>query len=87
MAYNVKYCWPHIEAGFDSHRVVDIDKDAIEKYQAARLKEELRHGGVHNQPSSSYVKLGFKLLGLAAPVVAQLVEDNVASRLYPRPRV
>ena len=35
---NVSYCWPHIENGFQFRRVVDIDNDAVENYQAARLK-------------------------------------------------
>jgi integrase len=72
---NVKYCWPHIEGGFPFHRVVDIDKDAIEKYQAARLKAGAAPSTINRE--TAYLKLGFKLLGLAAPVVAQLAEDNV----------
>jgi integrase len=72
---NVSYCWPHIENGFPFQRVVDIDKDAIERYQAARTKAGAAPATVNRE--TAYLKSGFKLLGLASPVVAQLPEDNV----------
>jgi integrase len=72
---NVCYCWPHIEEGFQFHRVVDIDKDAIEKYQAARLKAGAKPATINREVA--YVKLGIKLLGLPVPLVEQLVENNV----------
>jgi integrase len=72
---NLQYCWPNIEAGFPFHRVVDIDKDAIESYQTKRLDAGAAPASVNRE--TAYLKLGFKLLGLPAPVVEQLPEDNV----------
>jgi integrase len=72
---NVSYCWPHIEDGFPFHRVVDIDKDAIERYQTTRTKAGAAAGTVNREVA--YVKLGIKLLGLPVPNVEQLAEDNV----------
>jgi integrase len=72
---NVSYCWPYIETGFQFHRVVDIDKDAIKNYQAARLRAGAAPSTVNREVA--YVKLGIKLLGLPVPVVDQLSEDNV----------
>jgi hypothetical protein len=71
---NVSYCWPHIEAGFQFHRVVDIDSDAIEEYQAARLKPDAKPSTINREVA--YLKLGIKLLGLPVPTVANLAEDN-----------
>ena len=72
---NVKYSWPYIENGFQFHRAVDIDKDAIERYQAARTKAGAAPGTVNREVA--YVKLGLKLLNLPVPHVEKLVEDNV----------
>ena len=72
---NIKYCWGHIETGFPFHRVADIDQDAIENYQAARLKAGAEPSTINRE--TAYLKLGIKLLGLAVPAVAQLTEDNV----------
>jgi integrase len=72
---NVKFCWPHIEAGFQFHRAVDIGKDVIEKYQTARLGEKAQPSTVNREVA--YVKLGIKLLGLPVPIVEQLRENNV----------
>ena len=71
---NVQYCWPNIEAGFPFHRVVDIDKDAIEGYQTKRL-EAAAPATINRE--TAYLKLGFKLLGLPVPAVEDLAEDNV----------
>jgi integrase len=71
---NVKYCWPSIEAGFPFRRVVDIDKDAIEQYQTARLKAGAAPSTINREVV--YLKLGFKLLGLPVPTVGLLAEDN-----------
>ncbi len=72
---NVQYSWPYLEAGFPFHRVVDIDKDAVERYQAARRKAGAAPATVNREVS--YLKLGFKLLGVTVPMVDKLVEDNV----------
>jgi integrase len=72
---NVEYCWPNIEAGFPFHRVVDIDKDAIERYQTMRKKAGAQPSTINRE--TAYLKKGFKLLGLPVPVVSQLAEDNV----------
>ena len=72
---NIKYCWPHIAAGFPFHRVVDIDKDAIEKYQTARIKAGAASATINREVA--YIKRGIKLLGLSVPVVEKLTEDNV----------
>ncbi len=71
---NVQYCWPNLEAGFPFHRVVDIDKDAIEGYQTKRL-EAAAPATINRE--TAYLKLGFKLLGLPVPIVENLAEDNV----------
>ena len=62
-------------AGFPFRRVVDIDQDAIENYQAARLKAGAAPSTINQE--TAYLKSGFKLLWLPVPVVAQLAEDNV----------
>jgi integrase len=72
---NVKYCWPHLEAGFAFHRVMDIDKDAIERYQMARTKAGAKPSTVNREVV--YLKLGIKLLELPVPPVTMLTEDNV----------
>lgn len=72
---NVKYSWPLIESGFPFRRVVDIDKDAIELYQSARLKAGAAPSTINREVV--YLKLGFKLLGLPVPTVGLLAEDNV----------
>ena len=72
---NVKYSWPLIAAGFPFRRVVDIDKDAIEQYQIARLKAGAAPSTINREVV--YLKLGFKLLELPVPAVALLVEDNI----------
>src|SRR5262245_37605530 len=73
---NVERAWKELEAGFQFHRVVDIDKDAIEKYQSKRWKEDNAAPATINR-EIAYLKLGIKLLGLPVPSVEQLAEDNV----------
>jgi integrase len=72
---NVEYCFPHIRNGFPFHRVADIDKDAIERYQVARLEAAAAPATINREVA--YLKLGIKLLGLPVPDVDQLAEDNV----------
>lgn len=72
---NVEYCFPHIRNGFPFHRVADIDKDVIERYQTARLEAGARPSTINREVA--YVKLGINLLGLPLPRVEQLAEDNV----------
>jgi integrase len=72
---NVEYCWPQLEEALRFHRVVDIDKDAIESYQTKRLEEKAAPGTINREVA--YLKLGIKLLGLSVPNVEKLAEDNV----------
>jgi len=71
---NVKYSWPHLEAGFPFHRVVDIDRDTIERYQQSRLDAGAKPSTINRE--TAYLKLGVKLCGLPVPTVGQLAEDN-----------
>jgi integrase len=72
---NIEYCWPYIKAAFPFHRIVDIDKDSIEIYQAARLKAGAAPATINREVV--YLKLGMKLLGVPVPSIALLTEDNV----------
>src|SRR5262245_40347862 len=71
----VERAWKELEAGFQFHRVVDIDMDAIEKYQTKRLESGAAPATINRE--IAYLKLGIKLLGLPVPSVEQLAEDNI----------
>src|SRR5262249_24694992 len=74
---NVERAWKEIDSedGFRFYRVVDIDKDAIEKYQGERLESGAAPATINREVA--YLKLGIKLLGLPVPSVEQLAEDNI----------
>jgi integrase len=77
----VEYCFKHLEAAFQFHRVIDITTPVVEKYTADRLKSGSARASINRE--LAYLRRGFKLMLKARdisaiPAVIELLQgENV----------
>jgi hypothetical protein len=77
----VEYCFKHLEAAFQFHRVIDITTPVVEKYTADRLKAGAARASINRE--LAYLRRGFKLMLKARdisaiPAVIELLQgENV----------
>ena len=77
----VEYCFKHLEAAFQFHRVIDITTPVVEKYTADRLQAGSARASINRE--LAYLRRGFKLMLKARdisaiPAVIELLQgENV----------
>ena len=77
----VEYCFKHLEAAFQFHRVIDITTPVVEKYTTDRLKAGAARASINRE--LAYLRRGFKLMLKARdisaiPAVIELLQgENV----------